>query len=701
MLWALSAVAIPVIIHLFNLRRTRRMDFSTLMFLKEFQQTRYRKIKLKQLLILLCRIGFITFLVLTFAKPFHDGYLTTAGIKEPSSIFILLDDSYSMESPETSGSRLDIAKHNINGLLDLSEESDEIFFTTFSGIGEEILPRRRGEIRDTLQFINTSVVTRDLDEILYHLNMLLRYASNDKKEIFLITDAQKIPIRQTDFHRDYRNLTAARLNIILCGSKSPANISADTLDIKTRIFERNKHVKIAFSVHNRNNYDVFNKKIVLRSGNYTDEKVIDIPANSGNEVIFSFLPEYTGYVSGYVEITRDITADDEIASDNRRYFTFFNPDKVNLLLIGTAEDVKYINFTLDAVNLVTGSSDGSVSKFIQVSQSDLSGFKNEDLDKYDVVVIVNKPEFSSEESIKIKTFIENGGGVVVYPGNLVSADNYSNVFLSELNIRGNIIPFNSGEGLRFDISGFNHPMLEGIFRESVTALAESPVIRKGFAPPVSENSVSVIKLSDGRSFVREYTAGRGRLIFFAVSPDMKDSDYPEKNIFPALTIRSILYAANLNYVKPAVAGQDYFIDGHFTDMSDSVLLKGPVQNYSLSLKDNSILNLKRELTESSVYSLYSGNKNIYEFPVNHNSLESDDSRYSPDEFREVFTEIYKLDADIYVHGSDLISIVNESRAGRGLWMYSLIIALTFIGFEFILSMGFKNTGEKKNMAQNQ
>ena len=63
-LWGLFAVSIPIIIHIFNLKKTRKIEFSTLMFLKEIQETKQKRIKLKQLLILLCRIAFIIFLVL-------------------------------------------------------------------------------------------------------------------------------------------------------------------------------------------------------------------------------------------------------------------------------------------------------------------------------------------------------------------------------------------------------------------------------------------------------------------------------------------------------------------------------------------------------------------------------------------------------------------------------------------------------------
>src|SRR5688572_13850489 len=133
-LWALAAVSIPVIIHIFNLKRTKKIEFSTLMFLKEIQQSKYKKIKLKQLLILLCRIAFIILLVMMFAKPFTKGFLGTTGEKARSSVLIILDDSFSMQSRETSGNTFENAKAKVMETLNILDPNDEVFFTTVSQV---------------------------------------------------------------------------------------------------------------------------------------------------------------------------------------------------------------------------------------------------------------------------------------------------------------------------------------------------------------------------------------------------------------------------------------------------------------------------------------------------------------------------------------------------------------------------------------
>jgi hypothetical protein len=193
-LWGLTAVSIPILIHIFNLRRTKKIEFSTLMFLKEIHQTRYKKIKLKQLLILLCRIAFVISLVLAFARPFASGYLGAAGEMPHSSILFLLDDSFSMQERETQGSSFDNAKNKLIETLGIMGENDELYFSPVSKLGmpsQKVLYTDPGQLKDSVMNARISDVTRDINSIIYYANRILENSSNPYREIFFFTDGQK------------------------------------------------------------------------------------------------------------------------------------------------------------------------------------------------------------------------------------------------------------------------------------------------------------------------------------------------------------------------------------------------------------------------------------------------------------------------------------------------------------------------------
>jgi hypothetical protein len=95
-LWALTVLSIPIIIHLFNFRKTTKIYFSNTRFLRQVKQETTQKRKLKQYLVLASRLLFLLFLVLAFAQPFLPAQeQTTAG----KNITLYVDNSYSMTAP--------------------------------------------------------------------------------------------------------------------------------------------------------------------------------------------------------------------------------------------------------------------------------------------------------------------------------------------------------------------------------------------------------------------------------------------------------------------------------------------------------------------------------------------------------------------------------------------------------------------------
>src|ERR1035437_4830962 len=115
-LFALSAIAIPIIIHLFNFRKFKTIYFSNVRFLKEVKQETQAKSKLKHLLVLAARILAIIFLVLAFVQPFISSENKKVLIgNKASSIYI--DNSFSMDAMNKKCTLLDEAKKRAKEII--------------------------------------------------------------------------------------------------------------------------------------------------------------------------------------------------------------------------------------------------------------------------------------------------------------------------------------------------------------------------------------------------------------------------------------------------------------------------------------------------------------------------------------------------------------------------------------------------------
>ncbi|QQL43794.1 BatA domain-containing protein [Sulfuriroseicoccus oceanibius] len=96
-LGALVFAAIPVIIHLINKRRHRTIQWAAMMFLIQASRESRGKRKLRNILILTCRVLALAALVAAIARPIAGGILGWAGSSQPDTIVLLFDRSPSME----------------------------------------------------------------------------------------------------------------------------------------------------------------------------------------------------------------------------------------------------------------------------------------------------------------------------------------------------------------------------------------------------------------------------------------------------------------------------------------------------------------------------------------------------------------------------------------------------------------------------
>lgn len=137
----LAAATIPIIIHLLNLRKLKKIEFSTLIFLKELQKNKIRRVKLKQWLLLALRVLIILLIVTAFARPTLEGVSMggTTSAAKTTALFIL-DDSFSMSVVDQDGSYINQAEQTIKELLSNFEEGDEAGLILVSGDSDGEVP---------------------------------------------------------------------------------------------------------------------------------------------------------------------------------------------------------------------------------------------------------------------------------------------------------------------------------------------------------------------------------------------------------------------------------------------------------------------------------------------------------------------------------------------------------------------------------
>jgi len=698
---ALFAVSIPILIHLLNLRKLKKIDFSTLMFLKEIQKSKMRRIKLKQLLLLALRIGIITLLVLTFAKPVYEGYSFNNDAGGKSTVLIFIDDSFSMDASDVSGQYFSQAKNSVKEILNNYKESDEIILipSSFTGYKNSIgINGDKKEITDSLEQLKLSNKPFYFNDALIKAGQILDNSINPNKDVFVISDFQRINGGVSASEIKTENYEDVNFILINTGERTSVNLSLDSFKVNTKIPAKfgNIRVSVNLSNHSPDPVSGISLKLFLND-KLTEETSADVSANSSNRKEFSFTAEKAGDLHGFIELSGNSLQNDEFDQDNRIYFDVFIPEKINVGMIGNSNDFRFINTVLNSAQDLSG--DNAENNDNELFEINLSDRLDESIFSNDVLLISSGNNYSDRESELLSEFLSAGKGIFIFPNEYTDIQNFNSEISSKLYIP-QIGSFNTDENanknLKFGKIDFENPIMSEIFRNNQLNITsdsflDSPGIKKFYELLLNDKSIPVIMLSDGKPFITETELPKGKMLLSAVSGETGFSDFPLNNIFPPLIIRSIFF---LN--------SDFgFSNENYIGASNIIPVKGLNNIFSITTPENNTIELNTELSGSSndfyilpytetakdkgLYLLKDSSGNQFGVSLNIDSRESDPGRMDDEEIVKYFNNAGIADAEIISNTNEISVLINNKRTGTSLWKFFLIAALILLAAEIFYS----------------
>ncbi len=714
LLFGLLAAAIPLIIHLLNLRKLKTIEFSTLRFLKELQRTKMRRVKITQWILLALRTLMIIALVFAFSRPALRGsFAGDLGGRAKTSMVLLLDDSPSMTTRNAGGMLFDQTKRMALDVLSLLKEGDEAFVVKLSDVERQANAVRSaqeaGTALEEMKPAEMHVSYRDAFGIAARI---LDEAKNLNKETYLFTDGQASHFAFQGEHRDSTDLFADNVRVFVAGLDPGArNNAANTeLTVQSRIILENKPVVFTTTTRSFGTAPLANSLMgVYVEGTRVAQHLLNMSAGSSAVSSFSISPKHRGVITGYTQL------DDDFEPDNRRYFTFTVPERVDVLLAGSNEDTRFMSLVLRA------GLDSSRQGLINVTSVPEQQFAAMDLSKFDVVVCCAIRDFSSGESERLARFVRAGGGLIIFPGGEVLVENYNTGPLKGLGIPRMDKPTTSGQQeqgfVSFDRIDFAHPVFAGLFEETREKTkrqptVESPRVFSSLKTTPGVNGNEIIRLSDGSGFLTEYPADSGNVFLFSIDAGLGWSDFPTKGIFAPLLYRSVLYLATMENSNPS-----FLVGNEITarvrlrqnDEQGNFVLRSPsgIEERILPQRTGggtATFIIPRAM-ESGPYEIrQSGSTNrsgpLYAAAVNVDPRESDLRQASDDDMKKFFDDIGLTPAQVtnLRSGQTINAAILESRFGVELWKYFLVLALVCALAEMMISRARTSDGPESNHA---
>ncbi len=668
-LFGLLAIAVPIIIHLFNFRRYKKVYFTNVRFLKEVQQETKKKSQLRHLIVLALRILAIASLVLAFAQPYIPLSQNTTNPQAVNYISIYLDNSLSMQAEGGRGSLLEEAKVKASEIISAYRSADhyQLLTNDFEARHRQFLTRE--EFLAMLREVELSPVCRSLTEVARRQAESFSETPGSSHIAYLISDFQKATTKLALFNPD----TSHAYYLIPVRSNKSDNLSVDSCWFESPVHLLGQKVKLFVSV--KNNAAVIAEKVPLKltiNGTQKAVSSLDIAPGSTANTIITYVDKEPGIHHGLIEIT-----DSPVTFDDKFYFSYDIQTSVPVLCINGQQSNVFLNSLL---------AEDSAFSFhnVSVNQVDYNS-----LASYNLIILNEIPEVSSGLSEELQKFVDNGGHLLIAPAEKMDIRNYQS-FLTLLN--SNYYTVLNKLPQKIVEINLQHPVYSDVF-ESVPQNIDLPQVVSYFSMSRLSRSAQdyLMKLQNGEPFLSVQDCGSGKVFLLSVPLRAEYSNFPKHALF----VPTIYKIAMMSWMQSRlyyIIGRDQQVEvpTMLNDEKDMVLkLKNTAGNDEVipqlqNYNGHITLVLNDQVRNHGNYIL-SNNGPVTGLAFNYSKDESDMKCYSPEEIT-AFIDKNNLKNTKLLEGKakSLSVVVSELNQGIKLWKTFVLLALLFLALEVVL-----------------
>ncbi len=672
-LFALSAVAIPIIIHLFNFRRFKTVYFSDIRYLKEVKEETQAKSKLKNLLVLLSRILALIFLVLAFAQPFipSENKKVTVGDK---TISIFIDNSFSMDAVNKNGTLLGDAKKRALEIVAAYKPTDRIQLLTNDFEGKHQRLVNKEEFAELLDEVKISPATRSLSEIMSRQMDVLQQSTNKIKSSYIISDFQKSIVNLDNIKND----TGVSFNLVPLAAAEKNNVYIDTCWFETPVRQYNQVERLHVKIKNVSDKAVENNSIKLFINNIQKTPAsFTVDKDAETEVILSFASKESGIQNCRVEIN-----DYPVTFDDKFYFSFEVAKNIPVLCIngsGANAESPYLNklFGNDSLFILKNTAENKL---------DYSGLSQNKL-----IILNELKTISSGMSQELNRFIAGGGSVLLFPGSDIDFNSYKEFFIAA---RTNFYERLDTVNTRIDKINIDNPLYRDVFdRKTFTATnLDLPKVSShySFSKTSQNNEEYLLKLQNGDNFLSKYDVGKGKLYISSVSLSDNFSNFAKHAIFVPTLYKIGMYSQNTSPLFYTIGNEQTIETANVLTGENVFHIKGRDNKFDVIpehkvLDSKTVISIHNQIQEAGNYNLLADKDVVAGLSFNFNRKESDLNCLTSEDLRKQLetknlTNINVIEAN----AQSLTQSLTEAEQGKKLWKLCIILALLFLAVEVML-----------------
>lgn len=659
-LWALTALAIPVIIHLFYFRRFKKVYFTNVRFLRELKKETSARSRLRNLLILFMRLGAIAALVFAFAQPFIPVEKDVRSGDRLVSVFV--DNSFSMSQTTDRVPLLDQAREKAREIIQSYRPTDKFQILTNQSSGSEQFVVSQDDAIRQLEDIQLTAGTRKGLSIGRAIRSLQQRHNELLPVAYLLSDLQEAQFDDLDLTD-----TLVQWNLVPLSPVRQNNVGIDSAWFDAPVQLDGQSNQLLVRVKNFGDQPVENVRLTAeQNGQKKPEGTLDLVGGASAIDTINFQPSGAGWQSIQLQIT-----DHPIQFDDNYYVAFEARASVRVLLIHDGRPDPYLKAAFQAPG------------YFILNEELFSRLNYSDLYNYDLVLLQEPQSISSGLEKSLIDFMENGGNTLIFPPKQASVETLG----ASLRRMGSDPVTGVSEG-EFDVARINDAsfVFNKVFSRLSTRLKlPRSKSRLEFSSGQRSQAEWLMRYSDGRPYLQRYPVKAGNLFVSSAPVTLEENDLVQQGeIFVPMLFRMAVSTGSRKKTSYTIGGDASIeLDIAAPDGDRTMTIEAdPPFIPAINPRPRGItLFTGDQVTRDGIFPLSMEDSTLALLAFNYDRQESGQKFLDPGQLKLRFPDII-LWQDI-TPGS-FGEAIQEMDRGIILWKWFVILALIFLALESLI-----------------
>jgi len=651
-LWLLSLILIPILIHLFSFKKKKTFFFSNLTFLKKIEHKNKSIRNFKNIVLLVLRCLIFSSLIIAFAQPISNNKKSN---KEELNI-IFIDNSFSMSKQGIEGELLSQSKEKAKKLINNSKHGNKFKIIT-------------NENKLSYPSLNKNEAIDYIDEITYEpipRKIATIINSFDKKEkiinhFYLFSDFQKNTSNLEEINPD----SSIYISAIKLSPNNSNNIYIDSIWFTKPFHLSQENQELNIKIKNSINEDLKNIELSIKLKKLNRKLYINLPKKKSKIISLKYVETEKEFNQGTIIIN-----DENCTFDNNYYLSYRITKKSPILIINGEDFSSNIKKVYELENLYSE------------KEINIRNFTTNHIHENDLIILNGISNINSISIKNLKEFIKLDKTLLIFPGKIKDYQSW-NIFLRQIGLPS-FIKTNEVGNLIESIN-YSDEFFKPVFEKNPKKMNISSII-KSYKIRDNKNYIPLINLKNKTPlYLKTFNKN---IYLFTSTLNEEYSTFSSNALFSSILLRTaemsikshnLEYRLGENSLLKLLKRTDNEFPIHLTNENIDFI---PPYQY----KDQSIyIDFKSSSVPKSIlpgnYSISQGNSKLTDISINNSRKESIIDYYSINELESQLSQ-FKNDKTKFVN-IDSSTFELQIKKHNEYWKQFIFFALTLIIIEML------------------